>query len=192
MRADREASRLLIGSHPQPRSSMNERVYTILVLCTGNSARSIMGEALLNVLGKGRFRAFSAGSRPSGTVQPMAAELAAGIGYDTSALRSKSWDEFARPGAPELDLVVTVCDNAAGEACPVWYGAPITAHWGIADPAAVEGDEETRRRAYRKAFTELRRRVELFAALPIDKLDRLVAEKKIREIGQIDSGRIDA
>lgn len=170
---------------------MNERVYTILVLCTGNSARSIMGEALLNVLGKRRFRAFSAGSRPSGTVQPMAAELAAAIGYDTSGLRSKSWHEFAVPGAPELDLVVTVCDNAAGEACPVWYGMPMTAHWGVADPAAVEGDEETRRRAYRKAFTELRRRVELFVALPIDKLDRLVAEQKIREIGQIDTGRID-
>lgn len=192
MRADREAPRLLTGSDPQQRPSMNERVYTILVLCTGNSARSVMGEALLNVLGKGRFRAFSAGSRPSGKVQPMAAELAAAIGYDTSALRSKSWDEFTGPGAPELDLVVTVCDNAAGEACPVWYGAPMTAHWGVEDPAAVEGDEETRRRAYRKAFTELRRRVELFVALPIEKLDRMVAEQKIREIGQIDAGRADA
>jgi protein-tyrosine-phosphatase len=116
----------------------------------------------------------------------MAAEQAAGIGYDTSVLRSKSWHEFAEPGAPEFDMVVTVCDNAAGEACPVWYGAPMTAHWGVEDPAAVEGDEETRRRAYRKTFAELRRRVELFVALPIDKLDRLVAEQKIREIGRID------
>jgi arsenate reductase len=165
---------------------MNDRVYTILVLCTGNSARSVMAEALLNVLGKGRFRAYSAGSKPSGKVQPMAAELAEKLGYDISQLRSKSWDEFSAPGAPELDLVVTVCDNAAGEACPVWYGAPMTAHWGVEDPAAVEGDEDARRRAYMKAFSELRRRVELFVALPIDKLDRLVAEQKIREIGRID------
>jgi protein-tyrosine-phosphatase len=187
LRSDREAPQLLTGIHPEKRPPMNERVYNVLVLCTGNSARSVMAEALLNVLGKGRFRTFSAGSRPSGRVQPMAAELAAGIGYDTANLRSKSWDEFSGPGAPELDLVVTVCDNAAGEACPAWYGAPMTAHWGVEDPVAVEGDEETRRRAYRKAFTELRRRVELFIALPIDKLDRLVAEQKIREIGRIDA-----
>jgi arsenate reductase (thioredoxin) len=164
----------------------NNRVYNVLVLCTGNSARSVMAEALLNVLGKGRFRAYSAGSRPSGKVQPMAAELAAKLGYDTTQLRSKSWDEFSAPGAPEMDLVVTVCGNAADEACPVWLGAPMTAHWGVDDPAAVEGDEDTRRHAYMKAFAELRRRVELFVALPIDKLDRLIAEQKIREIGTID------
>lgn len=166
---------------------MNQRTYNILVLCTGNSARSVMGEALLNVLGKGRFRAYSAGSRPSGKVQPMAAELAAKIGYDTANLRSKSWDEFSGPDAPEMDIVITVCDNAAGEACPVWLGTPITAHWGVDDPAAVEGDEDTRRHAYVKAFSELRRRAELLAALPIEKLDRLVAERKIREIGKIDA-----
>ncbi|MFZ5638304.1 MAG: arsenate reductase ArsC [Pseudomonadota bacterium] len=162
------------------------KIINILVLCTGNSARSVMAEALFNVLGRGRFRAFSAGSRPSGRVQPMAAELAEKLGYDISRLRSKSWDEFSGPDAPELDLVVTVCDNAAGETCPVWYGTPMVAHWGVEDPAAVEGDEETRRRAYMKAFSELRRRVELFVALPLDKLDRLVAEQRIREIGKID------
>jgi arsenate reductase len=165
---------------------MNDRVYNILVLCTGNSARSVMAEALLNVLGKGRFRAYSAGSRPSGKVQPMAAELAAKLGYDTANLRSKSWDEFSTPGAPEMDLVVTVCGNASRETCPVWPGIPMTAHWGVEDPAAVEGDEETRRHAYLRAFAELRRRVELFVALPVEKLDRLVAEQKIREIGMID------
>lgn len=165
---------------------MNERVYNILVLCTGNSARSVMAEALLNVLGKGRFRAYSAGSKPSGAVQPMAAELAAKLGYDTTRLRSKSWDEFAAPGAPEMDLIITVCDNAAGETCPVWFGTPMTAHWGVDDPAAVEGDEGTRRHAYMKAFAELRRRTELLVALPIGKLDRLVAEQKIRDIGKID------
>jgi arsenate reductase len=165
---------------------MNDRVYNILVLCTGNSARSVMAEALLNVLGKGRFRAYSAGSKPSGAVQPMAADLAAKLGYDTTHLRSKSWDEFAAPGAPEMDLIITVCDNAAGEACPVWFGTPMTAHWGVDDPAAVEGDEDTRRHAYMKAFAELRRRTELLVALPISKLDRLVAEQKIRDIGKID------
>ena len=166
---------------------MNQRTYNKLVLCTGNSARSVMGEALLNVLGKGRFRAYSAGSRPSGKVQPMAAELAAKIGYDTANLRSKSWDEFSGPDAPEMDMVITVCGNAAGEACPVWLGTPITAHWGVDDPAAVEGDEEMRRHAYVKAFAELRRRAELLAALPVEKLDRLVAEEKAREIGKIDA-----
>lgn len=166
---------------------MSDRIPTILVLCTGNSARSVMAEALLNVLGKGRFRAYSAGSRPSGKIQPMAAELAETLGYDVSQLRSKSWDEFTGPDAPELDLVVTVCDNAAGEACPVWYGAPMTAHWGVDDPAAVEGDEDTRRRAYLKAFSELRRRVELFVALPVERLDRQAAEQRIRDIGRIDA-----
>jgi arsenate reductase (thioredoxin) len=165
---------------------MNDRVYNILVLCTGNSARSVMAEALLNVLGKGRFRAYSAGSHPSGKVQPMAAELAANLGYDTAQLRSKSWDEFAAPGAPELDLVITVCDNAAGETCPVWFGAPMIAHWGVDDPAAVEGDEDIRRHAYMKAFAELRRRTELLVALPINKLDRLVVEQQIRDIGTIE------
>ncbi|NOT89153.1 MAG: arsenate reductase ArsC [Lysobacter sp.] len=164
---------------------MSHRVYNILVLCTGNSARSVMAEALLNVLGKGRFRAYSAGSKPSGHVQPMAVELAANLGYDIAQLRSKSWGEFAAPGAPEMDLVITVCDNAAGEACPVWFGTPMTAHWGVDDPAAVEGDDDMRRHAYMKAFAELRRRTDLLVALPIEKLDRLVAEQKIRDIGKI-------
>lgn len=162
---------------------MTDRIYNVLFLCTGNSARSVMAEALLNVLGNGRFRAFSAGSHPSGKVQPMAAELAARIGYDTANLRSKNWDEFAEPGAPVMDLVITVCDNAAGETCPVWLGGPVTAHWGVDDPAAIEGDEDTRRHAYLAAFAALRRRVELLVALPLDKIDRLAAQQQIRDIG---------
>lgn len=163
--------------------SDNARPYNVLVLCTGNSARSVMGEALFNVLGKGRFVAYSAGSRPSGAIQPMAADLAAELGYDTTRLRSKSWDEFERPDAPQMDIVITVCDNAAGEACPVWLGSPMTAHWGVDDPAAVVGDESARRHAYMKAFTELRRRVELLLALPVEKLERLVIERHLRDIG---------
>lgn len=163
---------------------MSDRPYNVLVLCTGNSARSVIGEALFNVLGKGRFVAYSAGSWPSGKVQPMAAELAAELGYDVSKLRSKSWEEFERPDAPQMDIIITVCDNAAGEECPVWLGSPMTAHWGVDDPAAVEGDEDTRRHAYVKAFAELRRRVELLLALPIEKLDRLVAERHLRDIGR--------
>lgn len=162
---------------------MTDRNYNVLFLCTGNSARSVMAEALLNVLGNGRFRAFSAGSHPSGKVQPMAAELAAKIGYDTANLRSKNWDEFAEPGAPVMDLVITVCDNAAGESCPAWLGGPATAHWGVDDPVAVEGDEETRRHAYLAAFAALRRRVELLVALPLDKIDHLAAQQQIRDIG---------
>jgi arsenate reductase (thioredoxin) len=163
---------------------MHDRPYNVLVLCTGNSARSVIGEALFNVLGKGRFVAYSAGSRPSGMIQPMAAELAADLGYDVSKLRSKSWDEFEGADAPQMDIVITVCDNAAGETCPVWLGSPMVAHWGVDDPAAVEGDESTRRHAYMKAFSELRRRVELLVALPIEKLDRLVTEQHLREIGR--------
>ncbi len=160
-----------------------ERVYNVLFLCTGNSARSVIAEALLNVLGGGRFRAFSAGSHPSGKVQPMAAELAARIGYDTTLLRSKNWDEFATIDAPKMDMVITVCDNAAGEACPAWLGSPTTAHWGVQDPVAMEGDDATRRNAYVTAFAVLRRRIELLLALPLDKLDRLAAQQQIRDIG---------
>ena len=166
---------------------MKSPVYNVLFLCTGNSARSVMAEALLNVLGRGHFRAFSAGSQPAGAVQPMAAELATKLGYDVAQLRSKSWDEFSGDDAEALDLVITVCDNAAGEACPVWLGGPATAHWGVDDPAAVEGDEDSRRRAYLKAFATLRRRVELLLALPLDKLDRLAAQRRIRQIGQVDA-----
>lgn len=166
---------------------MNDRIYNVLFLCTGNSARSVMAEALLNVLGNGRFRAFSAGSHPSGQVQPIATELSRKLGYDSNQLRSKSWDEFAQPGAPQMDLVITVCDNAAGEACPAWLGSPVTAHWGVEDPVAVEGDEDARRHGFVTAFATLRRRIELLLALPLDKLDRLAAQQQIREIGRVGS-----
>ena len=156
--------------------------YNVLFLCTGNSARSIMAEALLNVLGKGRFNAYSAGSFPTGTVQPIAAELARTFGHD-APLRSKSWDEFARTGAPSLDFIITVCDNAAGEVCPVWPGQPITAHWGVPDPATVEGAEEDRRRAFQQAWMMLRQRVELLLTLPLDMLDRLSRQAQLRAIG---------
>ena len=167
---------------------MTDKTYNVLFLCTGNSARSIMAEALLNVLGKGRFVAFSAGSYPSGRVQPMAADLARSLGYDTDAIRSKSWDEFAVEGAPQMDIVITVCDNAAGEACPVWLGHPALAHWGVADPVEAAGDEDARRHAYTAAFATLRRRVELLLSLPLDKLDRLAAQTTLGEIGQVGAG----
>lgn len=167
--------------------ALPDKPCNVLFLCTGNSARSVIAEALLHVLGQGRFRAYSAGSHPSGQVQPMAAELATKLGHDASLQRSKSWDEFAAAGAPVMDLVITVCDNAAAESCPVWLGGPISAHWGVPDPAAVEGDEGTRRHAYLAAFTLLRRRVELLVALPLDKLDRLVAQQRIRDIGKLDA-----
>lgn len=159
--------------------------YNVLFLCTGNSARSVMAEALLNVLGAGRFRAWSAGSHPAGAVQPMAAELAAKIGYDPHQLRSKSWDEFEGADAPQMDMIITVCDNAAGESCPVWPGQPVTAHWGVPDPATVEGDEATRRRAFLEAFMILRRRIEPLLSLPLDKLDRLALQARARDIGQV-------
>lgn len=164
---------------------MHLKTYNVLFLCTGNSARSIMAEALLNVLGKGRFKAYSAGSQPSGQVQPMARELAEAIGYDTSLIRSKSWDEFAGAGAPEMDIVITVCDNAAGESCPLWLGHPALAHWGVPDPVAATGDESARRHAYTAAFATLRLRIELLLSLPLQSLDRLAAQAKLREIGTI-------
>ena len=156
----------------------------VLFLCTGNSARSILAEALLGVLGAGRFNAYSAGSHPSGRVQPLAAELATKLGYPPENLRSKSWDEYAQPGAPRMDFIITVCDNAAGEVCPIWPGQPIAAHWGVPDPAAVEGSEEERRAAFRDALVTLRRRVELLIALPIEKLDRIARERGVREIAE--------
>lgn len=156
--------------------------WNVLFLCTGNSARSIMAEALLGVLGKGRFVAYSAGSHPSGRVQPIAAELAVKLGYPAEKLRSKNWDEYARRNAPQMDFVITVCDNAAGEVCPIWPGHPVTAHWGVADPAAVEGSEDARRAAFLDAFMILRRRVELLIALPIESLDRLARESRARAI----------
>ena len=165
---------------------MSQRVMNVLFICTGNSARSILAEAILNnpAIGQGRFRAFSAGSHPAGQVQPIALELLRQYHYPTEGLRSKSWDEFSGPGAPALDFVFTVCDKAAGEACPYWPGQPMTAHWGVEDPVAVQGSHEEQRRAYANAFMVLRNRLSMFAALPIDKLDRLALKKKLDEIGQ--------
>jgi len=152
----------------------------VLFLCTGNSARSILAEAYLNAAGKGRFRAYSAGSHPAGKVNPLALDLLARNHLDTTGLRSKSWDEFARPGAPKLDFVFTVCDNAAGEVCPIWPGQPMTAHWGVADPAAVEGTDEAKHRAFMRAFTELSTRINLF--INLSGLDRLSLQKKLDDI----------
>ena len=167
---------------------MADRTYNVLFLCTGNSARSILAEALLNQRGQGRFRAFSAGSQPKGAVHPLALELLRQAGLPTAELRSKSWDEFAAPGAPPIDFIFTVCDNAAGEVCPIWPGKPMTAHWGIADPAAVEGTELEKAVAFRKAFKELEGRVKLFTSLRVDSLDRMTLQSKLREIGKSDSG----
>jgi arsenate reductase len=158
----------------------------VLFLCTGNSARSVMAEALLNVLGEGRFQAFSAGSFPSGTVQPIAAELARAFGY-AAPLRSKSWDEFAGPDAPAIDIVITVCDNAAGEVCPIWSGQPVSAHWGVPDPAGVQGSEAQRRSAFQLAWAMLRQRVERLLGLPLEALDRPALQRALREIGQVES-----
>jgi arsenate reductase len=161
---------------------MTEKVYNVLFLCTCNSARSILVEVLLNHDGAGRFRAYSAGSQPKGAVHPMALDVLSGLGFSTDGLRSKSWDEFAKPGAPTFDFIFTVCDNAAGEACPVWLGHPMTAHWGIEDPAAVEGDGQ--RDAFMQALRYLRRRIELFLALPLESLDKMATERKLKEIGR--------
>jgi len=161
-----------------------ERIYNVLFLCTGNSARSILAESLINTLGRGRFRGFSAGSFPKGRVHPMAIELLKRINLPTEGLRSKSWDQFAAPGAPPLDFIFTVCDNAAGEVCPVWPGKPVTAHWGIADPAAVEGTDADKARAFDKALMELETRIRLFIALPLASLDRMALQETLREIGR--------
>jgi len=163
---------------------MSDRVYNALFLCTGNSARSILAEALLGRCGAGRFRAFSAGSHPKPEPHPLALAELRERGYDVTGLRSKSWDEFAEPGAPPLDFVFTVCDRAAGESCPVWPGQPITAHWGIDDPAAASGDEATRRRAFRRAYAELEARLRAFAGLPIEELDRSSLPRRLEKIGE--------
>ena len=163
---------------------MSEKQYNVLILCTGNSARSVLGEVLFNYLGKGKFKAFSAGSKPAGRVNPGALEWLQAQGYSTEGLRSKSWDEFAAPGAPEFDFIFTVCDNAAGEACPLWLGHPATAHWGIPDPAHVEGNE-ARRAAFNKTAEQLTRRIQLFMSLPIEKMSTLELKEKLAEIGRI-------
>lgn len=162
---------------------MSGGVYNILFLCTGNSARSIIGETLVNKLGKGRFRGYSAGSQPKGAVHPMAIEVLDGMGFETEGLRSKSWDEFSGPDAPEMDFVFTVCGNAAAETCPVWPGHPTTAHWGLPDPAAVEGEKQ--REAFLDTLRQLRRRIELFMELPLESLDRMSAASHVQAIGDI-------
>jgi arsenate reductase len=161
-----------------------DRTYNVLFLCTGNSARSILAESLLNHWGKGRFRAFSAGSFPKGQVHPLALELLKRMNLPWEGFRSKSWDEFAAPEAPPLDFIFTVCDNAAGEVCPVWPGKPMTAHWGIADPAAAEGSDAEKAFAFRKALKELEMRIKLFVQLPIASLDQMTLREKLRAIGQ--------
>lgn len=166
---------------------MQTQPYNVLFLCTGNSARSVMAEALLNVLGEGRFRAYSAGSFPSGMVRPIAAELAQAFGY-AEPLRSKSWDEFTQAGSPAIDIVITVCDNAAAEMCPIWPGQPVTVHWGVPDPVSVDGPEEEQRRAFQSAWMMLRRRVDLLLALPLDQLDRIATQRELRAIGSLETG----
>jgi len=163
---------------------VSERVYNVLFLCTGNTARSVLAEGILAHLGKGRFRAFSAGSQPKGVVNPFALEELRRAGLPADGFRSKSWDEFAKPGAPEMDFIFTVCDNAANEVCPVWIGHPMTAHWGVEDPAAVEGADEAKQLAFRKAATALRRRIELFLSLPFAKLDKLALQGRLSAIGK--------
>jgi protein-tyrosine-phosphatase len=166
--------------------------YNVLFLCTGNSARSIMAEAILNKLGKSNFRAFSAGSQPKGRVHPEALQLLQSFGYDTSIFRSKSWSEFADPGAPLLDFVFTVCDNAAGEACPVWPGQPMTAHWGVPDPAEAKGRPAEIALAFKDAYRMLNQRIEIFAALPLRSLDQLSLQRKLREIGRMEGATAKA
>ena len=170
---------------------MKRHAYNVLFLCTGNSARSILAEAWLNAAGKGRFKAYSAGSQPAGRVNPYALELLQKNRLDTAELRSKSWDEFAQPGAPKMDFVFTVCNNAAGEVCPVWPGQPVSAHWGIDDPAAVGGSAEDKRKAFLRAYVELSARISSFVSLPLDKLDRLVLKKKLDEIGAAGSTPVE-
>jgi protein-tyrosine-phosphatase len=163
---------------------MVEKTYNVLFLCTGNSARSILAEALIDHWGRGRFRGWSAGSYPKGQVHPLTLKLLDRLQLSVPGARSKSWDEFARPGAPVMDFVFTVCDQAAGEVCPVWPGNPVTAHWGVPDPAAVEGAEEERMAAFRDAYRRLEARIKLFVALPLEKLDRLALKRKADEIGR--------
>jgi arsenate reductase len=162
-----------------------DRSYNVLFLCTGNSARSVIAEAILNKSGAGRFHAYSAGSQPKGRVNPHTITLLNGLGYDTSQFRSKSWSEFAKPGAPALDFVFTVCDNAAGEACPVWPGQPMTAHWGVPDPAEAPGNAAEIALAFKDTYRMLHQRIAVFTALPIKSLDRISLQAKLKEIGRM-------
>jgi arsenate reductase (thioredoxin) len=167
------------------RRALADHPYNVLFLCTGNSARSIMAEAILNKLGAGKFHAYSAGSRPKGQVHSETVRLLQGLGYDTSGFRSKSWSEFAKPGAPSLDFAFTVCDNAAGETCPVWPGQPMTAHWGIPDPAEAKGNSAEIALAFKDAYRMLHQRIGIFTALPLPSLDSLTLQSKLREIGRM-------
>lgn len=166
---------------------MTERPFNVLFLCTGNSARSILAEAILNKTGAGKFRAFSAGSHPKGAVHPNSIALLRSLDYDTSGLRSKSWSEFAEPGAPALDFVFTVCDDAAGETCPFWPGQPLTAHWGVPDPAAAKGTAADIEFAFQDAYRMLERRIGVFTALPIGSLDRLTLQARLKQIGRMEA-----
>jgi protein-tyrosine-phosphatase len=166
------------------RNEEPDRPFNVLFLCTGNSARSILAEAVLNKIGKGKFNAYSAGSMPKGQVHPQSLALLKRLDFSTEGLRSKNWDEFAKPGAPHLDFVFTVCDNAANEVCPIWPGQPMTAHWGVPDPAAVEGSDADVAQAFRDAFKVLQRRIELFANLPVKSLDRMSLKREIDAIGK--------
>ena len=161
-----------------------QKIYNVLFLCTGNSARSVLAEATLNHLGDGRFRAYSAGSKPSGTVHPASLRLLQRRGLSTAGLRSKSWDEFAASDAPQMDFIFTVCDNAAGEECPLWLGSPVTAHWGVEDPAACNGSEAEQDKLFEKIHQQLAKRIQLFLSLPIAKLDALSLKQKLQEIGK--------
>jgi arsenate reductase len=163
---------------------MSERIYNVLFLCTGNTARSIMAESILRKDGRGKFRAFSAGSQPKGTVNPFAIKVLGRLDFSTDDLRSKSWQEFARPDAPAMDFVFTVCDNAAGESCPVWPGQPLTAHWGIEDPAAVEGTDLAKEAAFVAALRYLKNRIGIFTSLPFNSIDRLSLGTRLRDIGR--------
>ena len=165
---------------------MTVKPYQILILCTGNSARSIMAEAIINTLGAGRFVAHSAGSQPAGRVHPLALEKLSAIGYSTAQLRSKSWDEFAATDAPQMDFIITVCDNAAGETCPLWPGQPISAHWGFPDPAAVQGSEAEQRAAFEQVFQRITQRVRLLLNLPLASLDALAIRRELQNIGRQD------
>jgi arsenate reductase len=171
---------------------MNDRPFNVLFLCTGNSARSIMAEAILKKFGQGKFHAYSAGSRPKGQVNPYTIQLLQSLGYDTSNIRSKSWNEFAKPGAPALDFAFTVCDNAAGETCPVWPGQPMTAHWGVPDPAEAKGSPAEIALAFKDAYRMLHQRIGIFTALPIRSLDQLSLQQRLKEIGRMEGSTAKA